>query len=115
MIPPGDLLALDNIVLASIAFIGALFANLIRFSGDRKLPIESRLYKDWLDIACYILLFPIIGVFLVEVYLLEDTPLTPFLALHIGVTAPLTISALAGIHEATRGETIDDRNGIRVD
>ncbi len=115
MIPPEEMLTLENGVLVSIAFFGALFANLIRFSGDRKLPIESRLYKDGIDIACYLLLFPVIGAFLVVIYLLEDTPITPFLALHIGVTAPLTISALAGIHEATRGEAIDDRNGIRVD
>lgn len=41
-----------------------------------------------------------ISIFLVVCYLLEGTQITPFLALHIGVTAPLTISALAGITPA---------------
>ncbi|MDQ1283003.1 MAG: hypothetical protein QG666_793 [Euryarchaeota archaeon] len=50
--------------------------------------------------AWFFLIFPMISIFLVVCYLLEGTQITPFLALHIGVTAPLTISALAGITPA---------------
>ena len=115
MIPLNEVLTPENVILISIAFIGAFFANLIRLAADRRLPIETRLYKDWIDIACYLFMFPIIGAFLVLVYILEGTPLTSFLVLHIGVTAPLTISALAGINGPSRGERIDEKNDVRVD
>ncbi len=52
---------------------------------------------------------------MVLVYILEGTPLTPFLVLHIGVTAPLTISALAGICEYTDGENTDEVNGETIE
>lgn len=115
MIPLNEVLIPENEVLLSIAFFGAFFANLIRLSADRRLPIETRLYKDWIDIGCYLFLFPIIGGFLVLVYILEGTPLTSFLVLHIGVTAPLTISALAGFNSSLRGERINEDSDIRVD
>jgi hypothetical protein len=58
-------------------------------------PDFDKFYWEW-----FFLIFPLISVFLILCYLLEGTEITPFLALHIGVTAPLTISALAGITPA---------------
>lgn len=115
MIPLIELLLPENLILFGIAFSGAFFANLIRFAADRRLPVETRLYRDRADILCFLLLYPIIGIFLVLVYLLEGTPLTPYLVLHIGVTAPLTISALAGFNGSFHGGTADEKNNIRID
>ena len=46
-----DLGNLDDIALLFVAFLGALFANLIRWTADRRLPIISRLYKDELPMS----------------------------------------------------------------
>ena len=114
MIPINEVFTLENVTLISIAFIGAFFANVIRLVADRRLPIETRLYRDWIDLTCYLFMFPIIGGFLVLVYLLEGTPLTSFLVLHIGVTAPLTISALAGNH-IIKNDRIVENDELRID
>jgi hypothetical protein len=101
MIPLDKLLNSENIILLLIAFFGAFFANVIRLFNDSRFPITTRLCRSWWDYGCYLFLYPAIGGFLVLVYMLEGTPLTSFLTLHIGVTAPLTLTALAGLHEAT--------------
>jgi|WetSurMetagenome_2_1015567.scaffolds.fasta_scaffold113242_1 hypothetical protein len=97
MIPLEKLYSGETIILLSIASIGAIFANLIRYMVARSRPEETRPDFDKFYWAWFFLIFPLISVFLILCYLLEGTEITPFLALHIGVTAPLTISALAGI------------------
>ncbi len=97
MIPLENLYSWETLILLSIAFVGAIFANLIRYMVARSRPEETRPDFDRFYWAWFFLIFPLISIFLIICYLLEGTEITPFLALHIGVTAPLTISALAGI------------------
>lgn len=115
MISRYELWTLTNFTLISVAIIGALSASLIRLMIDRKRPLGSRINRDSKDVVFYLVGYPLIGAFLVLVYILEGTPLTPFLVLHIGVTAPLTISALAGICEYTDGENTDEVNGETIE
>lgn len=97
MIEPGCLINLETLMLVIIAYLGAVFANFIRYASSKTLPDERRPDIDGFYWKAFFVVFPLMGVFLILCYLLEGTPITPFLALHIGITAPLTIGALAGI------------------
>jgi len=117
MISRYELFTLANFALMSVAFIGAFSANCIRLMIDRRRPLGERINRDTIDTLFYLVGYPLIGAFLVLVYILEGTPLTPFLVMHIGITAPLTITALAGLHEISNsnGETNEERDDERFD
>ena len=97
MTPLDSLANSETLILIAIAFIGSIFANFIRYIAAKALPEERTPDFDNCYWIAFFLVFPTMGVFLIICYLLEGTPITPFLALHIGITAPLTIGALAGI------------------
>ena len=63
----------------------------------KTLPDEKKPDFDNLYWIAFFAVFPIMGAFLIICYLLEGTLITPFLALHIGITAPIVIGVLAGI------------------
>ena len=97
MIDPITLISSKTLVLVIIAYIGSVFANFIRYVSAKTLPDERRPDFDAFYWKAFFIVFPLMGVFLLLCYLLEGTPIPPLLALHIGITAPLTIGALAGI------------------
>jgi hypothetical protein len=75
---------------------GGAAAELMRWFGIRHtvyqgVPEWSRSWLYWVITFVMILA----GGLLVVLYVLSATPLTPFLAFHVGLTAPLLLTAVA--------------------
>lgn len=77
------------------AAAGALCVKLLELVEIHRIPAQLRpnlrevIY--WIPFA----ILPLVGGFLAYVYIKSGTPLSPMLALNIGVTAPLVFRSLA--------------------
>ena len=83
-----------ELTLMLIAFIGGILANLLRLAENETKPIGERPTITWLYKLMFVLV-PLGGSLLVYVYIYDGTPITAFLSLQLGASAPLILKQLA--------------------
>lgn len=89
---------------------GALAIELLKLAEIRNLPKHER--PDLKDVWYWVpyIVLPLLGSGLAYVYLMSEIELKPFLAVNIGVSAPLIIRAMATSVPQINGP-IDPGNG----
>jgi hypothetical protein len=79
-----------------IGFFGGLAIDALNLMELRNIdPSKRPNFKDFFFWLPYIA-WPLLGAFLTFLYEASDTHLKPMIAFQVGVTAPLTIKAMAG-------------------
>ena len=75
-------------ILVACAFIGGLFASFVGYFDD---PAGSRKLSPHIYWGRLIIFNPLCGAFLVLMYILDGDAVSHFLAMNVGISAPLFI------------------------